>query len=108
MRKMRFWTTCLVALMVLTLSGAANAAESWVADPKTGAKIGWDSPSIALTSASWSGPVADGKAEGKGTLVISATNTITGEGFTGQLEAEMAAGKLNGKARGKWSNGDTF
>ncbi|MDR7865864.1 MAG: hypothetical protein RIN56_03545 [Sporomusaceae bacterium] len=108
MRKARFSMVILAVVALLAFAGTALAAESWVTDPKTGAKIGWDSPSMTLTSASWSGPVTDGKAEGKGTLAIATTNTLTGETSTGQLEAEMTAGKLNGKVRGKWSNGDTF
>ncbi len=108
MRKARFLTVILAIVATLASAGTALAAESWVTDPRTGAKIGWDSSSMTLTSASWSGPVADGKAEGKGTLVIATTNTLTGETSTGQLEAEMTAGKLNGRVRGKWSNGDTF
>jgi hypothetical protein len=108
MRKVRFLTMILTVVALLAAAGTAQAAESWVTDPKTGAKIGWDSPSIMLTSASWSGPVADGKAEGKGTLVAVAVITATGENLTGQLEAEMAAGKPHGRVKAKWSNGDSY
>ncbi len=107
MPRMRLLPLVVAAVLLFVLTGAAQAAESWATDPKTGAKVGWDSPFLTLTAASWSGPAADGKADGKGTLVIS-VRTAAGESLTGQFEAEMAAGKPNGKVRGKWSSGDTI
>lgn len=102
----RLLTMVFIVVMLSALAGVARA-ESWVTDPKTGTKVGWDSQFYTLTSANWSGPEADGKAEGQGTLqvVLRAEN---GEGLTGQLSAEMVAGKLHGRVRAKWSNGDTF
>jgi hypothetical protein len=100
-------TIMLLGLMLLALPGAAQAEESWATDPKTGAKIGFIHPSAVLTAASWSGPAADGKAEGQGTLTVT-VRARNGQTVNGQLEAEMLAGKLNGKVAAKWSNGDTF
>ncbi|MDR7865863.1 MAG: hypothetical protein RIN56_03540 [Sporomusaceae bacterium] len=95
-----------MATVLCALAGTALAAESWATDPKTGAKVGFVHPFYALTAASWSGPVADGKAEGSGTLVatVRAGKTV----YTIQIQGEMHAGLLNGKASGKWSDGDTF
>lgn len=95
-----------VATVLFALAGTAQAAESWATDPKTGAKVGWVNPLNTITAASWSGPVADGKAEGSGTLVatVRAGKTV----YTVQMQGEMHAGLLNGKASGKWSDGDTF
>ena len=102
-RLMMFLT---VATVLCALAGTALAAESWATDPKTGAKVGFVHPFYVLTAASWSGPVADGKAEGSGTLVatVRAGKTV----YTIQVQGEMHAGLLNGKASGKWSDGDTF
>lgn len=97
----------LFGLALFVFAGVARAEESWATDPKTGAKIGWIYPSVILTSASWSGPVVDGKAEGKGMLAIT-VRAKSGETMSGQFDAEMLAGKLHGKAAAKWSNGDTF
>lgn len=96
-----------VAVVILAMAQAAQATESWVTDAKTGAKVGWVSDSDTLTAASWSGPLTDGKADGAGTLLVS-VRTTSGESVTGQLEAEMAAGRLHGKVRARWSNGDAF
>ncbi len=95
-----------VAAVLCALAGTALAAESWATDPKTGAKVGFVHPFYVLTAASWSGPVADGKAGGSGTLVatVRAGKTV----YTIHIQGEMHAGLLNGKASGKWSDGDTF
>lgn len=97
----------LLSLVAMLLgAGAAQAAESWVTDPKTGTKIGWVHEVMKLTAATWSGSAADGKAEGKGTLVAT-----VGAGKSSQtlhIQGEMLAGLLHGKAMVKWPDGDVF
>ena len=82
-------------------------ADSWVADSKTGCQIGWVSGSYNVTAASWSGSSVDGKAEGKGALTVTIRNK-DGKELQGQGDAEMKAGKLDGKASLKWSSGDSY
>ena len=98
-----------VCLFIVTASSTAWAAEAWTTDPKTGCKIGlvFLSDGSTLVSASWSGPVVDGKAEGKGTLTVTVRGK-DGKDFQGQGEAEMIAGLLDGKNALKWSNGDSY
>lgn len=95
---------CLVTLGVTT---SVLAAESWVADPATGGKIGWVSDSSTLVAATWTGPLADGKAEGKGSLTIALRDN-DGKETKGTVDAEMKAGKLEGRVSIKWSDGDSF
>ena len=67
-RKALAQTTIILTLLLFILPGAAQAGESWVNDPKTGAKIGFIHEFYTLSAASWTGAVVDGKAEGKGIL----------------------------------------
>lgn len=106
MLRKRLIMTFLAAVILFALAGTAQAAESWAADPKTGAKVGWIHPLSKITAASWSGSVADGKAEGSGTLVVTVRAGKTS--YTLQVQGEMQAGLLHGKASGKWADGDTF
>ncbi len=96
-----------ITLVLLVFSGAAQAEESWVVDGKSGAKIGWANEYGKLLSATWSGPVVDGKAEGTGSLQVT-IRFIDGKKYTGRIEGSMLGGKLHGKVTQKWSNGDTF
>ena len=107
MLRIRLRTMLLVALALLVFAGAAHAEEQWVTDPKSGAKICWTVPHYTLTAANWSGPVVDGKAEGKGVLQVTITSAM-GETITGQFDTEMLAGKLHGRGSMKMSNGDTY
>ena len=103
----RALTFLLTGLIMIAVSTIACAAESWVADPASGAKIGWVGSSAALSSASWTGPVVDGKAEGKGILTVS-FRLENGREVKGRGEVEMIAGLLDGRASLKWSHGASF
>ncbi len=96
----------LVGLLIISAIATARAAESWVSDPATGCKIGWVSY-FTLSSASWSGPVVDGKAEGKGTLTLTVRDK-DGKDWKYWGEAEMVAGLLDGKVTMKWSHGVSY
>ena len=85
----------------------AFAAETWVTDPKTGAKIGWSASDWTLIAANWSGPSVGGKAEGKGELNAT-LRYKDGTSLQAKGEVEMVAGLLNGKASFHYSNGDSF
>ena len=97
----------LILLILFSIAGNALAAETWVADPNTGTKIGWSSTDWVLLKASWNGPAVGGKAEGKGeldaTIRYKDGTTIQAKG-----EAEMLAGLLDGKTSFKYSNGDSY
>ena len=95
-----------VLVFLTTTGGRASAAETWVTDIKSGAKIGWVSNNSAvLTSATWSGPIVDGKAQGKGAFTII-THQKDGSNPVGEGEGEMLAGLLNGNVVMHWSDGD--
>jgi hypothetical protein len=91
----------------LGMNAPALAAESWAADPATGGRIGWVSDTATLVAAKWTGPLTDGKAEGKGTLSIT-LRANDGKEFTGTADAEMKAGKLDGPVAFRWDRGDSF
>jgi hypothetical protein len=93
--------------LLLASISTAFAAETWATDPKTGAKIGWPTGDWTITTCSWSGPIVNGKAEGKGELDVTIRykdgTTVQAKG-----EAELIAGLLDGKAALKYSDGDSF
>lgn len=78
--------------------------ERWTVDPVTGGRIGivfvYDDGSV-LVSATWSGPVVDGRAEGKG-LLNYVYRTKDGKETNVRADAEMKAGKLDGKTVVDW------
>ena len=94
----------LILLILFLFASTAFAAETWIADPATGTKIGWPSSEWTITAASWNGPSVEGKAEGKGEL--DATIRYK-DGTTLRLKGEVAmiAGFLDGKAALKFSDG---
>ncbi|MCJ7663394.1 MAG: hypothetical protein MUO24_04060, partial [Desulfobacterales bacterium] len=96
----------LVGLLIIGVSATAwtTPTQQWVADPATGCKIGWVHEMSTLISASWSGPMVAGKAQGKGNLSLIVKGN-DGKELQGQGEAEMLAGLLDGKAAIKWSSG---
>jgi hypothetical protein len=89
------------------LEYAIEKAMSWVTDPATGFKIGWNNNNFILRAASWSGPVVEGKAEGKGTLTVTIRDK-DGKDLQGRGEAEMIAGLPDGKAALEWSDGHSY
>ena len=107
MNRKFFLQLCATFILLMACISTAFAAETWVTDPKTGAKIGWSSSDWTLTAASWSGPLVGGKAEGKGEL--DATIRYK-DGTTVHMkgEVEMIAGLLDGKVTIKYSDGDLF
>lgn len=107
MLRLRLKTLLLLVLALVAFAGVAHAEEQWVTDPKSGAKICWTIPYYTMTAASWSGPVVDGKAEGKGVLTVTVVSAL-GDRITGEYDGEMLAGKLNGQGKAKMSNGDTY
>ena len=100
-------TFLLAGLSLIALSATAFAAESWAVDPATGAKIGWVSTDDTLNEASWSGPVVNGKAEGKGSLVVTLRDK-GGKDLQGRGEVEMVSGLLDGKGVLKWPGGSSY
>ncbi|NMC33530.1 MAG: hypothetical protein GYA36_13895 [Veillonellaceae bacterium] len=105
-------TAVLLSTFFFLFAGATALAapfERWVTDSASGGRICimvWDE-SIKVMSASWSGPLVDGKAEGKGTLNY-AYREKDGKETKGQADAEMKAGKLDGYVSMKWSDGETY
>lgn len=108
---MKFVRALVLFLVIgFALTGAtALAGEQWATDPATGVKIGivFTADDATLVSASWSGPAAGGLAEGQGKLQFVIKDKA-GKEAKAQCEAEMKAGKLNGKVSMVWSDGDTF
>ncbi len=103
-------TFLLIGLFLIATSTTALAAvEAWTTDPATGCKIGvvFLADGLTLVSANWSGPTVGGMAEGKGTLQFVYKDK-PGTETKVQAEAEMKAGKLDGHANIKWSDGDSF
>lgn len=87
---------------------AAGAVESWATDPATGCRIGWVSAfGTVVTAASWTGPIANGLAEGQGTLTLT-LRLKDGKEFRSTIDGEMKAGRLDGKGTMKWANGDSY
>jgi len=99
----------LVGLLIIGASATAwsTPTQSWVTDPATGCKIGWVHDESTLISASWSGPMVAGKAQGKGNLSLT-LKVNDGKEKKGQGEVEMLAGLLHGKATIKWSDGNSY
>ncbi len=95
-------------IFLLSTTNRASGAETWVTDVKTGCKIGYVSTTGSiLTSATWNGPIVNGKAQGKGTF----TFILHGQNGTdpvGEGRGEMSAGLLNGEASLRWANGDSY
>ena len=106
-RKALAQTTIILTLLLFILPGAAQAGESWVNDPKTGAKIGFIHEFYTLSAASWTGAVVDGKAEGKGILSYTLLG-VDNKRYNGQGEVEMASGLLHGHVTVQFNDGDTF
>ena len=97
----------LAAGWLLSSVAAATPVTTWATDPRTGCLIGYVSDNWSLTEASWTGPVVNGKAEGKGQLNLTLRGK-DGKPLTTSAEAEMIAGLLDGKVFLKWPDGDTF
>lgn len=95
---------------------SSNTKTVWLSDPQSGAQVGYvlkgDLTEVKLQSVSWTGPVVDGKAEGKGKLVITYQREIAESRdakqqltafhqlikTTIQGEVEMVRGLLEGAA----------
>ena len=107
LRKAILRTAAVLIILLVNLSGAGQAAESWVSDPKTGAKIGFIHEFYSITAGNWSGLVVDGKAEGKGTLSLTLLG-LDNKQYVGQAEGDMTAGLFNGHVTMKFTDGDTF
>jgi hypothetical protein len=100
----------LAGLLFFAVPASAQAPyEMWATDPATGGKICVMAMAEGLTlvSASWSGPLVSGKAEGKGTLNFTYKEK-NGTETKAQADGEMKAGKLDGRISIKWSDGDMF
>jgi hypothetical protein len=99
----------LVGLLIIGANATALAAptQSWVTDPATGCKIGWVSENFTLISASWSGPMVAGKAQGKGNLSLIVKDN-DGKELQYQGQAGMLAGLLDGKVAIKWPYGASY
>jgi hypothetical protein len=97
----------LVLVLIVLCITPVLAAESWATDPKTGCQIGWESDNFTLVAASWSGPVVDGKADGKGRLTLT-LHDKDGKEVTGKATAELKQGKLDGNVDLKWSDGESY
>jgi len=96
-------------LLFLAAGGTvALAGESQAVDPKTGCLIYYMSDNHVLTAASWTGPVVNGKAEGKGVVTLAIQSNDGKERNQVQGEAELVAGRLDGMASLSYSGGGTF
>ena len=107
MKRKIFLRLCATLVLLLASISTAFAAETWVTDPKTGAKIGWTINDWTITEGSWSGPTVNGKAEGKGELNAT-IRYKDGQSVQIMGEVEMVAGLLDGKAALQMSNGNSF
>jgi|GEM_PF-1149401 len=109
MRMHRLWGfLALLGTFLFTTSNMASAAETWVTDIKSGCKIGYVSISNStLVSATWNGPIIDGKAQGRGsfTFVLRGQD---GSNPVAEGEGELQAGLLEGKVTLRWSSGDSY
>lgn len=106
MKSFRTTVSLLIALFILGMASAALAAASWATDPATGGKIGYVHDDYTLTAATWSGPLVDGKADGKGAITLTVRGNKDGSTTTGKGEAEMKAGLIHGRAVLTWSDGN--
>jgi hypothetical protein len=104
----------LASVFLFLFSGVAfaesgpPAVDSWAVDPATGCRIGWVSDGgTVVTAAGWTGPIVNGLAEGQGTLTVT-LRTKDGKEIRVAIEGVMKAGKLDGKANAKWSNGESY
>ena len=102
-----FLVLLMACAFLIKASPAAWAAESIATDPDTNCQIIWVSDSFTMVSTKWSGPVVDGKAQGKGMLMATIRGK-DGKELQGQADAEMLAGKLDGKVSIKWSDGLSY
>ena len=66
MNRKTFLRLCATLVLLLASISTAFAAETWVTDPKTGAKIGWSASDWTITAASWSGPSVVARPKAKG------------------------------------------
>lgn len=109
MKRERLVLTMIMALFLTMASiAAASPGENWVRDPNTGSRICIIlSEGLTLVSAKWSGTAVNGKAEGNGRLTYI-TKDGKAEVSTIQADAEMKAGKIDGKVSIKYSNGETY
>lgn len=99
-----------VICLFLSLAAATPvlAAEVWTTAPKTRGQICVIlADGETLISAAWSGPLVGGKAEGSGRLIYTYKNK-DGKETTAAADAAMKAGKLDGRASIKWSDGDAY
>jgi hypothetical protein len=99
----------------LAACGAVAWAESIARDPKTRCEIIWVEKDIppgkedySLAAATWSGPVVNGKAHGRGTLTVTVRAWGEYGERKGQALADMADGRLHGQVDMKWTDGSTF
>lgn len=110
---MKLFRVAVLFLTVLFILGAGATAlavtENWTTDPANGSKICilLKDDSYKLVSANWSGPTVDGKADGQGMLSYVCTGK-EGKAIKAQGNAEMKAGKLDGRVSIKWAEGDSY
>lgn len=97
----------LSGLFLLNTNRKCYAAETWVTDPNSGSQIAWVSDTETLISASWSGRNVRGKAQGSGVLTLT-LRVKDGKERQGRVQAEMVAGKLDGKVIIEWADGLAF
>jgi len=109
----KLFRVAVLFLTVLFILGAGATAlavtENWTTDPANGSKICilLKDNSYKLVSANWSGPTVDGKADGQGMLSYVCTGK-EGKTIKAQGNAEMKAGKLDGRVSIKWAEGDSY
>ncbi len=94
------WWLALCALLGL-VAQTVNAAESWIADSK-GCKVYNPNP-LRGESVTWDGPCAGGYAEGEGSLTWHRGGTAISS-YVG----DMHGGKMDGKGRANYANGDRY
>lgn len=102
----------MAAVVMLAAGTAAHALDPadirWGRDPRTSTQVGYVTRNFQLLEVGWTGPSAQGMANGKGILKLSLRSLDGRTAYTVEGEAEMAAGLLDGMAALKYSDGESY
>lgn len=94
-----------LALILLALPATAQSLvrPGWFADPQTECRV-WNAYPVSNEQVSWQGKCVDGYAEGKGVLRW----ILAGKPTKKMYEGDMKHGKMNGRGKLTFTNGDTY
>ena len=98
--KAAIWLTALAALALST--GGVWAAESFIADSRTGCRV-WNPEPKPGETVEWDGSCKDNLAHGFGTLIWYQNGVQTEE-----AHGQFKAGRLEGDGRWEWSTGHRY